>query len=259
VALSTAIIQVIGNIHLFHRLFRLGIIKKIRLRDLRPVRHYYQELAKQGFPTTLNMMTVTIGIFIITWFAGRYGKEVVAAYGIGTRIEQLALLPVMGLNVSTLALSAQNFGAQRLDRVRRTLLISLRYGFILASFGTMAGLLFAGELMALFTPDRDVITAGANFLKIEAFVLPAYVVLYICVSVMQGIKRPLFALIIGLYRQIAARCSCFTCWPMSWPGGNGHLVGILITTWSAALIVVAYVTWVLEKLEQDHGDTADVV
>lgn len=254
VALSTAIIQVIGNIHLFHRLFRLGIIKKIRLRDLRPVRQYYQELAKQGFPTTLNMMTVTIGIFIITWFAGRYGKEVVAAYGIGTRIEQLALLPVMGLNVSTLALSAQNFGAQRLDRVRRTLLISLRYGFILASFGTMAGLLFAGELMALFTPDRDVITAGANFLKIEAFVLPAYVVLYICVSVMQGIKRPLFALIIGLYRQIAAPLLMFHLLAnvLAW-GVMGIWWGILITTWSAALIVVAYVTWVLEKLELNHG------
>ena len=28
--------------------------------------------------------------------------------------------------------------------------------------------------------------------------------------------------------------------------------GILITTWSAALIVVLYVTWILKKLEENH-------
>lgn len=254
VALATVVIQVAGNFHLFRLLRKLGIIKKLRLPELRPVGQYYRELAKQGFPTTLNMMTVTIGIFVITWFAGRYGKEVVAAYGIGTRIEQLALLPVMGLNVSALALSAQNFGAGRLDRVRRTLLLSLRYGFILASIGTVAALLFASELMALFTPDREVVAAGVNFLKIEAFVLPAYVLLYICVSVMQGIKRPLFALVIGLYRQIAAPLFLFhlLATVLAW-GVMGIWWGVLITTWSAALISVLYVTWILKKLEANHG------
>lgn len=253
VAFATVVIQLIGNFHLFNRLVQLGIIKRIRLHDLRPIGHYYRELTRQGFPTALNMMTVTIGIFIITWFAGRYGKEVVAAYGIGTRIEQLALLPVMGLNVSTLALSAQNFGAKRLDRVRQTLLISLRYGFILASIGTVAALLFADDLMALFTPDHAVISAGVDFLKIEAFVFPAYVLLYICVSVMQGIKRPLFALVIGLYRQIAAPLLLFHLFATVLALGiMGIWWGILITTWSAALIVVLYVTWVLKKMEADH-------
>jgi putative MATE family efflux protein len=254
VALATVLIQCLGNFYLFSRLVRMGAVKSFRFRELLPRRHYYKELSKQGLPSALNMMTVTLGIFIITWFVGRYGKDAVAAFGIGTRIEQIALLPVMGLNVSTLALSAQNFGGERYDRIRQVLTLSLRYGFLLASLGTAAALLLTRELLSVFTGDPSVIAIGVRFLRIEAFVFPAYVLIYICVSAMQGIKRPLFALWIGLYRQIAGPYLIFhyLVVALGW-GIMGIWWGFLMVTWSAAVIVVAYVTWIIKKLEEDKG------
>jgi len=252
IALATLATQCLGNFYLFSRLAPLGALTALTLRELRPRRHYYGELFRQGFPSALNMMTVSLGIFIITWFAGRFGKEVVAAYGIGTRIEQIALLPIMGLNVSTLALTAQNFGAENFRRIRQVLALSLRYGFVLAAVGTVAVLAFSTELMSVFSRDRAVIDAGARYLGIEAFVFPAYVLLYVCVSAMQGVKRPGFALLIGLYRQIAAPFLAFRLLAivLGW-GTMGIWWGIFITTWSAAVIVVIYVTWILKKLEKD--------
>ena len=204
IALATISIQCLGNFYLFSRLSPTGAVESFTLGELRPRWRYYRELFGQGFPAAMNMMSVSLGIFIITWFVGRFGPAAVAAYGIGTRIEQIALLPVMGLNISTLALTAQNYGAGRTDRIRTILSLSLRYGFILAFGGTAAALLFTRELMHFFSKDPAVVAAGIRFLRIEAFVFPAYVLLYICVSAMQGIKRPAFALWIGLYRQIAA-------------------------------------------------------
>ena len=252
VALATVLIQCLGNFYLFGRLISLGAVENLRLRELRPRWRYFVELARQGFPSALNMMTVSLGIFIITWFVGRYGREAVAAYGIATRIEQITLLPVMGLNISTLALTAQNYGAGRTDRIRETLRISLRYGFTLAAFGTVAALLFTCQLMSIFTGDPAVISVGVRFLRIEAFVFPAYVLLYICVSAMQGIKQPLFALWIGLYRQIALPAPVFhlLATVFGW-GIIGIWWGVFAVTWSAALIVVVYVTWILKKLEKD--------
>ena len=252
VALATVVIHFLGNIYLFSRLLRLKIIKQFRWQELLPRWHYYKELSRQGFPSAMNMMTVSLGIFIITWYVGRFGKEAVAAYGIGTRIEQIALLPVMGLNVSTLALTAQNFGAGRIERIREVLLISLRYGFMLASIGTIAALTFTSELMGVFTGDQVVIATGVRFLRIEAFVFPAYVLLYVCISAMQGIKQPVFALWIGLYRQIAGPFLVFQFLAtfLGW-GIMGIWWGIFLVTWSAAAIVVIYVTWILKKLEKD--------
>ncbi len=252
VALATLVIQCIGSIYIFSSLMRLGIVEGFHFREFIPRWHYYWELSKQGFPSTMNMMTVTLGSFIITWFVSRYGKDAVAAYGIGFRIEQLVLLPVMGLNVSTLALSAQNFGAARFDRIRKVLKISLLYGFILASTGTVVVLLITKTLLAVFTTDTAVITTGIRFLRIEAFVFPAYVLLYICVSTMQGIKRPVFALWIGLYRQIAAPIPIFHFLSivLGW-GIMGIWWGVFTVTWSAAAIAVVYVSWIIKKLEKD--------
>lgn len=254
IALATILIQCCGNFYMFSSLSRLKIVRSFRLRELLPSLHHYRHLAEQGFPSAINMLTVSLGIFIITWFAGRFGHEIVAAYGIATRIEQIALLPLMGLNISTLALTAQNFGAERYDRIRHMLSISLRYGFTLAACGTVAALLFTRQLMSFFTKDPAVIAEGVRFLKIEAFVFPAYVLLYMCVSAMQGIKRPAFGLWIGLYRQIAAPWLVFQVLAISlgW-GVMGIWWGIFATTWSAAIIVVFYVAWVLKKLEKDSA------
>ncbi len=250
IALATVLVHALGNLYLFNCVFRTRTIRPFRMQELSPSWHHYRELARQGFPATLNMMTVSLGIFIITWFVGRYGQEAVAAYGIATRIEQIALLPVMGLNVSTLALTAQNFGAKRTDRIKQILSLSLRYGFIMASVGTVAAVIFTSQLIGLFTSDQAVINVGVQCLKIEALVFPAYVLLYICVSAMQGIKQPMFALWIGLYRQIAAPAAVFhlLATVLGW-GIIGIWWGVFTVTWSAALIVVVYVTWMLKKLD----------
>jgi putative MATE family efflux protein len=252
IACATISIQCVGNFYLFNRLSATGILKNVTLRELRPQWQYFRTLFGQGFPAAMNMLTVTLGIFIITWFVGKFGQEAVAAYGVATRVEQIALLPVMGLNISTLALTAQNYGAGRLDRIRQVLAVSLRYGFILAITGTIAALAFTAELMHFFTMDAAVISVGITFLRIEAFVFPAYVLLYICISAMQGIKRPSFALLIGLYRQIAAPFLVFHILTtvLGW-GIMGIWWGIFVVTWSAAIIVVLYVSWILKKLQKD--------
>jgi len=252
IALATVLIQCAGVLYLFSQLSKTGSMPYFRLADLRPRWFYFRELFRQGFPSAMNMMTVSLGIFIITWFAGRFGEQAVAAYGIGTRIEQIALLPVMGLNISTLALTAQNFGAGRIDRIRETVRVSLRYGVLFALCGAAAALLYRHRLMGFFTNDAAVIGFGAEFLAIEALVMPAYVLLYINVSVMQGIRMPLFGLTVGLFRQIAGPLFVFHLFTtVMGLGLIGIWWGIFAITWLAALVVVVYVSKTLAKLEKD--------
>ena len=84
----------------------------------RPDRRVLRAIAGQGIPASLNMMTVALGIFVITYFLSGFGQKAVAAYGVATRIEQIVLLPTIGLNVAALTLAAQNGGAGLFDRVR---------------------------------------------------------------------------------------------------------------------------------------------
>ena len=77
------------------------------------------------------MMTVAVGILIIQAFIGDFSDDAIAAYGIATRIEQIALLPTIGLNIAALSLIGQNNGAKKYGRVREIYRKCLGWGFVI--------------------------------------------------------------------------------------------------------------------------------
>lgn len=251
IALATVVVQICGNIYLFTRVRRTGLISGLTPRQLMPRARPYLELAKLGFPASLNMLTVTLGFFVITWFISRFGKDAVAAYGIGVRIEQVVLLPVMGLNIATLALVAQNSGARLLDRVRQVITVALKAGVALMALGTVFGFLAAEPLMRIFTGDEAVIARGVEFLRIESLVFAAYVILYTSVYALQGLKRPIFAVVIGFFRQFGALLPLFYLFANHWGFGlKGVWWAIFVVTWTAAVIAIIYIRWILGRLEE---------
>jgi MATE family, multidrug efflux pump len=252
IAWATVAVQAVGNGYLLTKVLKTGLLHGFSWRLLIPQRRPYRDLAHQGFPSSLNMLTVALGIFVITWFISRFGKDAVAAYGIATRIEQIALLPVMGMNIATLALVAQNSGARQFDRVKETIATVLKAGVVLMSIGTLTVFLSAAPLMRLFTREPAVVGIGVSYLRIESFVLAAYVILYASVASLQGLKRPMFALWLGLYRQIIAPAAVFfllTEW-LRW-GLTGIWWGIFLVTWSAAGIALLFIRRTLRGLASD--------
>lgn len=214
IALATLVVQAAGAVYLGVCAYRTGIFTDengngATWRDFIPRRRYFAEIAVQGFPSSLNYMTIALGIFVITYYISQFGPEAVAAYGVATRIEQIVLLPTIGLTVSTLTLVAQNNGAGNYDRICETVSTSLKYGATIMVLGTVVIFFFCSELMGLFTGDEVVIGHGAQYLQIAAFVLYAYVILFVNVSSLQGMRRPMFGVWVGLGRQIVAPVALF--------------------------------------------------
>ncbi|MDO9514820.1 MAG: MATE family efflux transporter [Syntrophales bacterium] len=252
-ALATVLIQFLGCLYMGVRVWRTGLISDKKLIDILPQPGPFREIARQGFPAGIHMVTVGIGFFIITYFAALFGKEAVAAYGIAIRVEQIALLPTIGLNVATLAIVAQNNGARLFGRIHQTLTTALRYGAVIMTFGTAAVFAAAGSVMGLFTDDPLVIAIGTSYLRIAAFILYAYVVLFVHVAALQGVKRPLFAIWIGLVRQIVLPVIVFyflitvvssTIVGIWW--------GIFGITWGAAIFTLFYARCRLRELESQQ-------
>jgi putative MATE family efflux protein len=249
IALATVLIQSFGGMYLGIKVYKTGLMSNKSIRDIFPKRGYFREIARQGFPASLNMVTVGIGIFVITYFISKFGKEAVAAYGIATRVEQIVLLPSVGLNTATLTIVAQNNGAKLFNRIKETLSTALRYGGILMGLGTIGVFLLADQLMGLFTSDEKVVEIGATYLRIAAFVFYAYVILYVNVAALQGVKRPMYAIWIGLYRQIIAPIIVFYFLTQIFHFGLMAIWwGIFFVTWSAAVITYFYARRLLRKV-----------
>jgi putative MATE family efflux protein len=190
VAWATVLIQFLGTLYMGFRAAVSDIFCTDCLKKLFPRKAAYIELAGQGIPASLNMMTIAIGVFVITYFMSVFGKESVAAYGIATRIEQIALLPSFGLTTAALSIVGQNNGAKKFDRIREAVNKSILYGISIMTVGTVGVLCFTKPLMGIFTTDPVVISIGATYLRIAAFIFQAYIILYVSVSCLQGMKNP---------------------------------------------------------------------
>ena len=241
IALATVFVQILGTIYMITISRKRKIFQNAQLKDFIPVRKYYSALFGQGFPASLNMLTVAIGIFVITYFASKFGKEAVAAYGIATRIEQIALLPTIGLNIAALTLAGQNMGAGFPGRVLESWKLNIRYGLMIILVGIVSVYLFAGQLMHAFTNDIKVIEIGVEYLHIAVLFFFAYIFLNISVSTLQGMKRPFYAIFVGAYRQFLVPLPMFLFLAifLQW-GTKGIWWGIFIANWSASIFTFFY-------------------
>ncbi len=249
IAAATVLIQVIGCIYLGIKVFRTRLLAGKTVRDIIPKYSVVKEIAQQGLPASVNMITVGIGFFVITYFVSKFGEGVVAAYGIGIRIEQIALLPAIGLNVATLTLVAQNNGAKLFDRVREILNAALVYGGILMIVATGIVFLSAGYLMGFFTDDGSVIEIGTTYMRIDCLVFNAYMILFTNIAALQGVKRPMFAVWIGFFRQLVAPIVVFYALINILDVGLlGIWWGFFSITWSAAIFSLFYARVILRDV-----------
>jgi Na+-driven multidrug efflux pump len=120
------------------------------------------------------------------------------------------------------------------------------------AFGTIAVFAGAVPLMDVFTDDGSVIEIGKVFLRIDSLVFFAYVILFVNVAALQGVKRPMYAIWLGLARQVAAPIIVFylLVGVAGW-GLLGIWWGIFFITWAAALVTLFYSRSILKKAERE--------
>src|SRR5690606_38503526 len=141
----------------------------INLRDMKPDLVYIRRLFKIGLPASMDQSTRAAGLTVMVMLVTSFGREVVAAYGVGARILSFVIIPALGLSIATTTLVGQNVGAGKIQRAEKTGNLSSKIAF----FGlTTVGLLlflFAHQILAFFVPnDPDVIRDGAKFIRIMA-------------------------------------------------------------------------------------------
>lgn len=197
-ALATVIIKVSSAIYLFNALRKKTSVYSWPQFDFQ----HWKSCLKQILPSSFNFLTIIIGAFIIVAFIGRFGSEAIAGYSVALRIEQVLLLPVLGLSSAVMALVGQNFGIQAFDRIQETFKQTLKIG-LLISFVFIPIMVFAGPLlMGFFTDNEDIIATGTLYLRADAVAFYGYVIIFTCVAVLQAIKQPNFPLVIGVLRQL---------------------------------------------------------
>ena len=142
---------------------------QVRARDFIPDFAYMKRAFNLGAPASVEQSARALGLTVMTFLIATFGTRTMAAYGVGSNILQVVIIPAFGLSMAISTLAGQNIGAGNIERAAQT----GRLGALLA-FGTLTGLgiivfLFASAIAAFFVPaDPGVIVEGAHFMRVMA-------------------------------------------------------------------------------------------
>ncbi len=150
-----------------------------------------------GLPASLGNAVNPIGIAVVTALIAAFGEVVVAGFGVATRIESLAVIPMLALSSAIGPFAGQNWGAGKCDRVAE----ALRFSYaVCAAWAAVLGLFFwfaAEPIVGIFSQDEDVISAATTYLTIVPFSIWGYGVVIISAGAFNALGRSHYGL--GLY------------------------------------------------------------
>ena len=201
IAVATVISQTGVMIFLMTRIFGLSVMQDCTKQDFVPDLSTYKAITAQLLPASTALMVMFVSGFVVQFALKEFGEHAIAAYGVALRIEQILLLPVLGMTGALLPIAGQNFGAREFDRVRKAVFFCWKIGFAMSAIA-MPILWFGGSYaMRPFTSDPDVIAVGASYLLVDGFLFPIYMMLFSINSLLQALKQPIYTLWISIYRQ----------------------------------------------------------
>ena len=248
-AIATLVSQCIGLIYLANKVYCCKLRKYLFLECYKPKIDYISTLFKQSVPIMFTMLMIMFGVFNIFYFVGQFGELETAGYGTAVRIEQVLLLPVIGLNTAVLAIAGQNFGAKMYLRVKEVYGKALMFG---SGFMVLAGIIIylTSELIiSLFTNDPQVIQNGALYLQVAAFIGPVYPVFFITSALFQALKKPIYSLYMTILRlTLIPFLSLWYVINMKNGDYQDIFYTIMITNWIMGLVVLTFVPFFLMRV-----------
>ena len=201
IAVATIVSQTGVMVFIISRILKLDAMQSVARATFRPSRDIFGQITAQLIPASSAMMVMFVSGFVVQFSLKEFGGAAVAAYGVGLRIEQILLLPVLGMTGALLPIAGQNFGAKDFDRVRAALRFCWMTGFAMTIVATPILLFAGGWAMSLFSDDPEVIRIGSSYLRVDAFLFPIYMMLFSINSLLQALKKPIWTLWISIYRQ----------------------------------------------------------
>ncbi len=236
-AAATALTQMGSATYMTIKVKQSALGNCFSLTNLRPNWPHYQALIKQSLPASGNLFLVALGSLVITTAVAQFGEEAVAGHGIALRIEQLVLLPTIGLNIAVLSLISVNFGAQEYQRMNHITVEAIKIGTSLMVIGGVLIFTFARPLISLFADNPAVIEIGVSYLRIEAIILPAYVLVFVSAATLQGVKQPLVPMFFNVIRTLLLPISfIFIALTLFQTGIYGVWWSIAIASWMVAVV-----------------------
>ena len=202
IGIATLIAQFVSLLVILIKILNNQRIKQITLDHFKAKFFFLKNIFFQSMPITIAILGYSIAATIVFTYVGLFGEYAVAGYGSATRIEQVVLLPILGINTAIISIIAQNIGAKYYDRVEQSYFTSIKYGLFIMLIAGVVIFISADIVPKFFSSNPEVIMHGSMYLKISAFILPAYPIFFLSNGFFMALKKSEKAMINNIARNV---------------------------------------------------------
>ncbi|TXC78335.1 MATE family efflux transporter [Luteibaculum oceani] len=166
-AYSTMATLALSSIAGFFILFKGSAGIKLSFNQFKIDKPLLARAFKLGTPSSIEISARALGLTVLTGIAAQFGTEVLAAYGVGSRLISFVVIFGLGLLRANSTLVGQNMGARKIERAEKGSIYAAWIGFVFLSFIGLLFYLFTEPIVRTFLDAEDhVVAMGVKFMEV---------------------------------------------------------------------------------------------
>ena len=220
-----------------------------RLPELRPRRSNFRldrpllsRIASVSVLTSVQQSIMNFGILMVQGLINSFGTVVMAAFAAAVKIDSFAYMPVQDFGNAFSTFVAQNYGAEKPERIRKGVKSAVLSAFVFCVIVSTLVCVFARPLMELFIhpTETEIIRVGVEYLRIEASFYIGIGLLFLLYGFYRAMNRPGMSVVLTVISLGTRVALAYLLSAIPWIGVTGIWVSVPIG-WLLADLVGVFV------------------
>ena len=174
----------------------------LRLRHIRTNGRLMGEITAISIPSIIMSCISSLTCFVMNMILIAYSSTAVAVFGVYFKLQSFVFMPVFGLNNGMVPIIAYNYGAQKPERIHKTIRLGMVYAVAIMMIGLLVFQLIPKELLLMFDASDAMLEIGAPALRIMSLAFVFAGIGIVSGSSCQAFGYSVYSMLISIARQI---------------------------------------------------------
>ena len=174
----------------------------LRLRHIRPSGKLMGEITAISIPSIIMSCISSLTCFVMNLILITFSSTAVAVFGVYFKLQSFVFMPVFGLNNGMVPIIAYNYGAQKPERIHKTIRLGMVYAVAIMVIGLLVFQLIPKELLLMFDASDAMLEIGAPALRIMSLAFIFAGISIVAGSSCQAFGYSVYSMLISIARQI---------------------------------------------------------
>lgn len=249
-AYATIIAQFIGFLYISIYYIRGRSSLSIRLHHFKTKWLIMKEMVSLGFASFIRQVSMSVLIIVVNNSLKVYGGDIaIAVFSVINRIIMFITMPLFGIIAGTQPIVGFNYGAKKMDRVKKSLTIAILSTIIIGGVFFILFMMIPSKIISLFSTDVELINNGIFPFRMIILLFPFVGFQIIGSGFFQSIGKAKPSIILSLTRQVLFLIPMILILPL-FMGINGIWIAFPIADFLAIIVTGIFLAREIKKINK---------